>query len=72
MVELGPAAEQLAALVRGVRDDQLAASTPCPDYTLGDLLDHVGRVALAFAAAAAKATSGPEHGDAVRGCGTPR
>lgn len=57
MVDLRPAAEQLAALVSGVRDDQLEASTPCGGYQLGDLLDHVGRLALAFAAAATKATA---------------
>jgi uncharacterized protein (TIGR03086 family) len=70
MVNLEPAAEHLAALVRGVRDDQLEAPTPCPDYALGDLLDHVGRLALAFTAAAAKATSGANmeapSGDASR------
>jgi uncharacterized protein (TIGR03086 family) len=59
MIDLEPATNCMAELVRGVRDDQLGAATPCPDYTLGDLLDHVGRLALAFAAAAAKATSGP-------------
>jgi uncharacterized protein (TIGR03086 family) len=59
MIDLTPAADQLSEVVRGVRDDQLDAPTPCPDYTLGALLDHVGRLARAFAAAAAKSTSGP-------------
>jgi uncharacterized protein (TIGR03086 family) len=53
-VDLGPAAQRLAELVRNVPDDALANPTPCPDYTLGDLVDHVGVLALAFTAAAKK------------------
>lgn len=56
-VDLHPAASRMAELVRHVRDDQLAAATPCPAYTLGDLLDHVNGTALAFAAAARKDAS---------------
>jgi hypothetical protein len=37
-----------------VADDQLAAPTPCPEYTVGDLLDHVGGLAKAFTWAATK------------------
>jgi uncharacterized protein (TIGR03086 family) len=59
MVNLDASAERLGALVRNVRDDQLDAPTPCPDYALGDLLDHIGGVALSFTAAAQKSTSGP-------------
>src|SRR5947207_12569504 len=70
MVSLEPAAARLGALVRGVRDDQLATPTPCPGYTLGDLLDHVGGLALAFRDAATKATDGANthapSGDAAR------
>jgi uncharacterized protein (TIGR03086 family) len=53
-VELEPATGQMADLVRGVPDALLDAPTPCPGYTLGDLLDHVGGLTLAFAAAARK------------------
>jgi uncharacterized protein (TIGR03086 family) len=68
--DLEPAARQLATLVAGVGDDQLGAPTPCPAYTLGDLLDHVGGLSLAFTGAATKATGdrtgqGPS-GDASR------
>jgi uncharacterized protein (TIGR03086 family) len=52
--DLGPAASRLANLVHGVRDDQLDAPTPCTDWPLGKLLDHVGGFALAFGNAAAK------------------
>jgi len=56
MPDLGPAARELARLVHNVRDDQLGAPTPCPDYTLGDLLEHVHGLALAFTVAARKQT----------------
>jgi len=61
-LDLGPAAQRMAALVRGIGDDQLDAPTPCPDYTLGDLVDHVGGFAIAFTAAATKDTAGMTGG----------
>jgi uncharacterized protein (TIGR03086 family) len=57
-LDLGPAAARMADLVRNVTDDQLQGPTPCPDYSLGDLLDHVGGLALAFTGAAAKDVGG--------------
>jgi uncharacterized protein (TIGR03086 family) len=69
-IDIEPATRRLADLVGGVRDEQLGDPTPCPEYTLGDLLDHVGGLALAFTAAATKATGGPASqgpsGDAKR------
>jgi uncharacterized protein (TIGR03086 family) len=69
-VDLEPAARRLADLVGGVPDELLDASTPCPAYTLGDLLDHIGGAALAFTGAAVKdlgdATSQGPSGDASR------
>jgi uncharacterized protein (TIGR03086 family) len=69
IVDLGPAAQRLAALVAAVPEEQLGAPTPCPDYALGDLLDHVSGLALAFRAAATRrpmeAAAGPS-GDAAR------
>jgi uncharacterized protein (TIGR03086 family) len=53
-VDLGPAARRLAALVARAEDDQLGAPTPCPAYTVGDLIEHIGGMARAFAAAARK------------------
>ncbi len=60
----------MADLIRDVPDELLDAATPCPEYTLGDLVDHVGGLALAFTAAATKAkddasAQGPS-GDASR------
>ena len=69
-LDLAPAAKRMAALVGGVSDNQLGGVTPCPAYTLGDLLDHVGGLSIAFTAAARKAelpggSQGPS-GDASR------
>jgi uncharacterized protein (TIGR03086 family) len=69
-VDLTPAAQRLGDLVSDVDDDMLDAPTPCPDYTVGDLVDHVGGAALAFTGAAVKdmgdvTASGPS-GDASR------
>lgn len=70
IVNLEPAAQRLAELVARVGDDELGMPTPCPAYTLGDLIDHVGGLALAFTAAATKDSGsygdrGPS-GDAAR------
>jgi uncharacterized protein (TIGR03086 family) len=53
-LDLRPATERMARLLAEVDDDALANPTPCPNYQLGDLIDHVGGFALAFTAAAAK------------------
>jgi uncharacterized protein (TIGR03086 family) len=52
--DLEPAARRMADLVRKVPDDALGRPTPCERYSVGDLLEHVGRAALAFIAAAEK------------------
>ena len=69
-VDLGPAARRLASLVASVAHHDLARPTPCPAYALGDLIDHVGGLAIAFAAAASKErserTEQPRPGDAAR------
>lgn len=54
MLELGSAADSLGALIREVPDAMLDRPTPCPEYRLGDLIEHVGGLAVAFTAAAAK------------------
>jgi uncharacterized protein (TIGR03086 family) len=69
-LDLKPAAQRMTDLVGAVGDEQLRAPTPCPAYSLGDLLDHVGGFALAFTAAATKdggalGSQGPS-GDASR------
>jgi uncharacterized protein (TIGR03086 family) len=68
--DLTPAASRLAQLVAGVTDDQLAGPTPCPAYRLGDLIEHVGGLALAFTASARRDfgeyTEQTPAGDAAR------
>jgi uncharacterized protein (TIGR03086 family) len=53
-LDLTPAARRMAAVVAGVRDDALTAPTPCSQYTVGDLLDHIGGLTVAFTRAAKK------------------
>ncbi|NDL59999.1 TIGR03086 family metal-binding protein [Phytoactinopolyspora mesophila] len=60
MLNLEPATRVLAGLVTGVRDEQLPGPTPCAGRSLGDLLDHIDGLSLAFTLAAAKTP--PEGG----------
>jgi uncharacterized protein (TIGR03086 family) len=64
--DLEPAARRLGQLVANVSDEQLRAPTPCPAYTLGDLIDHVGGLSIGLAASAEKRTleSSAPSGDA--------
>ena len=70
VLDLGPAASEMSALIAAVPDELIGRATPCPAYRLGDLIDHVGGLALAFTAAAAKErgplTEAPRPGDAAR------
>ncbi|HET9858557.1 MAG TPA: TIGR03086 family metal-binding protein [Nocardioidaceae bacterium] len=70
MHDLRPAAREMTRLVDEVRDDQLGDPTPCPRYSLGDLLQHVRGLAEAFTVAGRKEqpTGGskpPAQGDAA-------
>lgn len=65
-VDLEPAAARLAELVAGVPGELLQAPTPCPAYVVGDLVDHVGGLAIAFTDAAKKT---PPGGRLARGIG---
>jgi uncharacterized protein (TIGR03086 family) len=65
-IDFGRATMQVGELVTAVTDDQLDAPTPCPAYTLGDLLDHIGGLSMAFTGAATKHT-GPASGQGPSG-----
>ncbi|MER5873209.1 TIGR03086 family metal-binding protein [Streptomyces sp. NPDC002044] len=52
--DLGPQALIVARLAAAVPDDRLADRTPCPAYTVGDLLGHLAGLAVAFRDAARK------------------
>jgi uncharacterized protein (TIGR03086 family) len=54
--DLQPASKALAGIIRSVRDDQLSAATPCRGTMVGELLDHVDSLCVAFTAAAVKET----------------
>ena len=70
IIDLERASDRLAALVRAVPEGALGRPTPCSEYSVGDLLDHVDGITIAFGGAAVKAsgataTMGPA-GDASR------
>jgi uncharacterized protein (TIGR03086 family) len=56
VLNLEPAARQVAEIVKGIGDGQLAAPTPCEYYSVGDLLDHFMGLTVAFRDAATKAS----------------
>jgi uncharacterized protein (TIGR03086 family) len=68
--DLGPGVKQLSELVAGITDEQLGDPTPCPAYSVGDLVDHIGGLGLAFTASAQKARNelveGAPAGNAAR------
>jgi uncharacterized protein (TIGR03086 family) len=70
MLNLAPATRTLADLVAGIPDDLLAFPTPCPEATVGALLDHVDQLSTAFIAAASKTplddAGAPPKPDAAR------
>jgi len=53
-VDLRPAVARLADVAASVGDEQLDLPTPCPRYTVRDLLAHIDGLALAFTLAATK------------------
>jgi uncharacterized protein (TIGR03086 family) len=68
-IDFRPTTTELARLVRAVDDRQLGDPTPCPDYTVADLLDHIGGLALAFTLSARKEEipgGGNASGDGTR------
>ena len=64
MIDLRPAAERVIRVLDALRDGDLDARTPCTDTSVGDLVDHIGSLAAAFAGAARKDDSSPGAGGA--------
>lgn len=52
--DLGPTAAAVKAVVLGVRDEQLTDPTPCEGAPVGQLLDHLAGLTVAFRHSAAK------------------
>ncbi|RLP92638.1 TIGR03086 family protein [Micromonospora sp. BL4] len=57
-----PASRALTSLVLGVTDQQLTSPTPCAGWVVGDLLDHLVGLTIAFRMAAEKAPDGAPDG----------
>ena len=47
---LRPVLAETEAIIAGVKPDQMALPTPCPDYTVSQLVDHLTGWADNFAA----------------------
>ncbi|MFC6881902.1 MULTISPECIES: TIGR03086 family metal-binding protein [Actinomadura] len=60
MIDLRPACRSMIDVLAGVAGDQLAAATPCAEYSVGDLVGHVDQVAVGFAALARKESAREE------------
>jgi uncharacterized protein (TIGR03086 family) len=52
--DLRAAADRMTRLLEAVPNDSMGAPTPCPDLSLGALIDHVGGFAKVLAASAKK------------------
>jgi uncharacterized protein (TIGR03086 family) len=64
MLDLDPAAREVARLLDGVTDDKLADPTPCADTPVAAMLDHLMGLSLAFTWAARKTTAAESGSDA--------
>lgn len=60
MIDLKPACDRMIDALAGVADDQLASPTPCAEYTVGDLIDHVDGAAQGLTSVA-----GQESGEST-------
>jgi len=70
LIDLDVAATRMARLVEAVPEDRFADPTPCPAYSVGDLLHHIAGTAVAFRFAAEKTLppggSQPPSGDVAQ------
>lgn len=58
-LDFDPPVRKLRALLLGIDDGKLIAPTPCPDWTVAALLDHLMGLAHAYTQAARKRTDVP-------------
>ncbi|WP_158883294.1 TIGR03086 family metal-binding protein [Amycolatopsis anabasis] len=54
MIDLKPACQRMIDVLDGIADERLTGPTPCTEYTVGDLIDHVGEAARGLTAVARK------------------
>ena len=69
-IDLAPATREVSRLVAAVRDDDLDRPTPCPDYDVAALLDHLMSLTRAFAVGARKEDPAVLHGESPPGTAT--
>lgn len=75
MIDLKPACRRVIDLLAGVADNQLTNPTPCTEYAVSDLIDHLDEVSRGFAAVARKDTgeqTGNDAGPAAANLGDDR
>lgn len=65
MINMQAACRRMTEVLAGASSDQLTHATPCTDYTVGNLINHIDEVSLGFAALARKELLSTE--DAGRG-----
>ena len=69
-LDLGPAADQMAAIILNIGEEQLADPTPCDRTSVADMLTHVLGLSIAFRDAARKiigpTTSTPAAADGAQ------
>ena len=68
--DLRPATGEVARVVGDVRDDQLGGTTPCPDYPVAALLDHLMGLCVAFTCAARKEQMPTDGAESQQGAAT--
>jgi len=66
-LDLRPAVRTTAAVVAAVPTDSLDRRTPCPEWSVADLLDHLGGLAVAFTMSARKQPLDMSGGPVVDG-----
>ncbi|WP_227998000.1 TIGR03086 family metal-binding protein [Nocardia australiensis] len=60
MIDLKPACHTMIELLIGTSEDGLADPTPCAEYNVAGLIDHISEVARGFAAIAGGETGEPQ------------
>ncbi len=62
MIDLNPACEAMIKVLADVGDDRLTTPSPCTEFTVGDLIDHVDLVAQGATALALGSSERPATG----------
>ncbi|RSM51657.1 TIGR03086 family protein [Actinoplanes sp. ATCC 53533] len=63
-LDFAPPVRRVRSLLLGITDDHLGLPTPCPGWSVGDLLDHLTGLSRAFTQAAQKRSGAPGTDDA--------